>query len=377
VAIIDNFNASQGGPETQKFKRPKPFYELWQARQGIPSYTTFHVQDLAAVELAHWGLLGVDGCFMNLEDPFLISSMIIELKPGQKTKPLKHMFETWIFVIKGKGETLIRQDCVKDAVIPWQSRSLFGPPLNATYQHRNTDSTENARILMVTNAPLTMNLYHNERYVFDNPFVFEDRYSGQQGYFNPTYEIIAQRYVRTNMITDVRDYYLHEWKERGIGARTVFLTGMSHHTVGAHVSEFEPGTYKKAHRHGPGAHVIILEGEGYSLNWKEGDKPTRVDWRENSMFSPPDMWYHQHFNTGKGPARYLALKSKGAPEHPCRIGAPGPNSDPDFAQKHQIEHEDEDPAIYDEFAAELKKTGAELRQPRPEYGNRHAAPGRL
>ena len=370
MAIIDNFNTSAGGPETKKFVRPKPFYEQWQDNQGIPVYSTFHVQDLAKVELARWDWVGADACFMNLEDPFLITSIIFELKPGESTKPLKHMFETWIYVVSGKGETLISQEGVPDAVIPWQPRSLFGPPLNCTYQHRNTDSTEPARILMVTNAPLTLNLYHNERYVFDNPFVFDDRYSGQQGFFNPTYEIIAQRYVRTNMVTDVRDYYLHEWTERGQGARTVFLTGMSHHTIGAHVSEFPPGTYKKAHRHGPGAHVIILEGEGYSLNWKEGDAPTKVDWRENSMFSPPDMWYHQHFNTGTTPARYLALKSKGAPEHPCRIGAPGPNTDPDFAKNHQIEYEDEDPAIYDDFAAEVARNGGEVKQPRPKYNRR-------
>ncbi len=370
MAILDNFNASQAGATDRKFERPKPFYDLWQERQGIPTYSSFHIDDLAAVKLARWEWMGCDACFVNLEDPFLITSMIIELKPGQKTKPVRHMFETWVYVIGGKGETLVSQDGAPDTVIPWQPRSLFGPPLNCTYQHHNTDSTEPARILMVTNAPLTMNLYHNERYVFENPFVFDDRYAGQQGYFNPTYEIVAQRYVRTNMVKDVRDYYLHEWKERGIGARTVFLTGMSHHTIGAHVSEFEPGTYKKAHRHGPGAHVIILQGTGYSLCWKEGEEPTKVDWRENSMFSPPDMWYHQHFNTGPEPARYLALKSKGAPEHPCRIGAPGPNTDPDFAKNHQIEHEDEAPWIYDLFVSELKKNSAENHQPRPAYRKR-------
>ena len=34
-------------------------------------------------------------------------------------------------------------------------------------------------------------------------------------------------------------------------------------------------TYKKAHRHGAGAHVIILKGEGFSVVWKEGDEITR------------------------------------------------------------------------------------------------------
>ena len=100
MATIDTLNATGAGPEAKQFKRPKPFYDLWQARQGIPTYSTFHVQDMAKVELAHWDLLGVDGCFMNLEDPFIVTSIIIELKPGEKTRPIKHMFETWVYVMQ-------------------------------------------------------------------------------------------------------------------------------------------------------------------------------------------------------------------------------------------------------------------------------------
>ncbi|MDX1485693.1 MAG: cupin domain-containing protein [Alphaproteobacteria bacterium] len=368
MAIVDNYNARGPGDNAAKvFERPDPFYDLWQRKEGIPLYESFHVDDLMKVELDMWHRFGVPAAFVSLADPFICTAMVLEIPPGGATKSVRHMFETWIYVVKGDGKTLIRQDGCKDQVVPWQTRSLFGPPLNATYRHSNTGS-EPARILMVTNAPLTLNLYHNEKFVFDNPFVFRDRYQGEDEYFDPDHEVLAQRYVRTNMVKDVRDFYLHDWKERGPGARTVFLS-MSHHTIGAHVSEFEVGTYKKAHRHGPSAHVIVLQGEGYSLLWKEGEEMTRVEWRENSMFSPPDMWYHQHFNTGKETARYLALKSKGAPEHPCRIGAPGPNSDPDFAKNHQIESEDEDPAIYRMFAEELRRKGVEIAQPRPKYRN--------
>jgi hypothetical protein len=37
----------------------------------------------------------------------------------------------------------------------------------------------------------------------------------------------------------------------------------------------------------------------------------------------------------------------------------------------QIEYEDEDPAIYEEYAAELKRNGLELKMPKPEYRARN------
>ena len=50
--------------------------------------------------------------------------------------------------------------------------------------------------------------------------------------------------------------------------------------------------------------------------WPDGwDKPVRHDWEVGTMIVPPNAVYHQHFNTGKTPARYLAFKYAGSPRN--------------------------------------------------------------
>ena len=45
--------------------------------------------------------------------------------------------------------------------------------------------------------------------------------------------------------------------------------------------------------------------------WPEGEEPRRYEWQIGTMIVPPNMWQHQHFNTGTTPARYLAFKHEG------------------------------------------------------------------
>ena len=127
---------------------------------------------------------------------------------------------------------------------------------------------------------------------------------------------------------------------------------MSNNTMAVHLSSFPVGTYKKAHRHGPGTHVIILSGKGYSLLWPEGAPQKKIDWQPGSVFVPPNNWYHQHFNSGTIPARYMAFHKGG-------FKFPGFKSSGGKKMEAQIEYDQEGPNIRALFRKECATSGVE------------------
>jgi hypothetical protein len=92
----------------------------------------------------------------------------------------------------------------------------------------------------------------------------------------------------------------------------------------------------------------------------------RVDFTDGSLFVPPDGWFHQHFNTGGDPARYLAATWGGDGKYFMRALAGGGRTHrlgktSTRVGGNLIEYEDEDPAIRAMFIEELKKTGVPFR----------------
>jgi gentisate 1,2-dioxygenase len=145
--------------------------------------------------------------------------------------------------------------------------------------------------------------------------------------------------------------------DRGGGAKsTVFR--MVNNTVKSHVSLWGVGAYKKAHRHGPGIHVLIIRGTGYSLMWQEGKPMERIEWGPGSVFVPPEMWFHQHFNGGADPVFFLAI---GWGSDKPKAGGKAYIYKSVKEGGDQIEYEDEEPEIHAEFEAAMKKAGARCK----------------
>jgi quercetin dioxygenase-like cupin family protein len=339
-------------------------YQKWIESQGVPIIREFYLADLRTVELAPWAWKGGRGAILNLIGTANVNdAYLAEIPPGKSLNPQRLLFEEMIYVVDGHGATTIWNDEKRKISFEWREGSLFSPPLNTWRQHFNGSGTRPARFLAVTSAPPLINLFRNMDFILNNPFSFDDRFDADPEGFSGKGISYLQRdrtVWDTNFIPDVRGLALYRWEKRGAGGSNVMIE-LSQNSMGAHISQFPVGTYKKAHRHGPGAHVIIIGGQGYSLMWPEGTAPKRFDWRDGSVVVPPEMWFHQHFNTGANPARYLALRAGGR-KFARPWGSKAFAVDESVkAGGDQIEYEDEDPQIRRMFEQELAKQGVSCR----------------
>ena len=262
-----------------------------------------------------------------------------------------------IYVLDGRGSTAVGNDAGRTITFGWKAGAMFAIPLNTWHQHFNGSGKEAARFVAVTNAPVIINAFGDLDFVFNTRHDFTGRFNGEPEYFANKGE---QRglLLDTNFVADAVNLPLISAKERGAGGLHIRFS-MARGHMNSHISQFGVGRYKKAHAHGPGAHVIIMSSEGYTLMWPEGEEPKRYEWKEGSLIVPPNLWFHQHFNTGTTPARYLAFKAEGVSIRNAqgvpkawisrRVGG------------DQIDYADESPRIRQWFTEALARRGLESR----------------
>ncbi len=354
-------------------------YTRWVAKEGLDIISAFYVPNLRTVELKPWARRGGSGVFIN-HDASRTSNdcYVCEIPSGGKLAPQRQLFEEMILVLDGQGSTTVWNDAGQKVSFEWQGGALFAIPLNTWHQHFNGSGQRPARFVSVTNCPPVMNLYEDEDFIFNTAFDFKNRFNGEPDYFSNRGEQKGLL-LQTNFVADAVNLPLITAKERGAGGGHIRFN-MAKGSMNSHISQFPVGTYKKGHRHGPGAHVIVLSGDGYSLMWPEGEEPRRYDWQVGTMIVPPNMWFHQHFNTGKTPARYLAFKhevvsirnAQGVPKAwiSQRIGG------------DQIDYADEKPLVRSLFAEALANNGVEShmdpvyeaeKEDLPEWSGRRAS----
>ncbi len=363
-------------------KQPTP-YDAWMESEGVPVFRGIGISKVQNLPLMPWKRTGGRGHFIQLygtETKW--GCYVVEIPPGGALNPEKHMYEEIFLVVEGRGSTEVwLEGDSKKHVFEWQKGSMFSIPMNA--MHRLVNATSGGALLLGgTTAPVVLNALQNQAAVFDNPFVFKDRFSGADDFFKPKDDIepdpvrgLAMR--KTNFIPDVINCERPLDNRRSVGYRRVEPL-MTNNSFYFWIGQHENGRYSKGHAHTSAAILICLKGKGYTYSWPEhcGERPwetgqadqvNRLDYEPIGMVTAAPggaRWYHQHFSVSKDDFRLTAWFG---PHNPGRDpGAPGQkHTDYTAIDVNQggtaIPYWMEDPYIRTEYEETLRQNGVPCR----------------
>lgn len=356
----DDKNA-RGGGRDGKF-----VYDRWMEAQGLPIHRGYFIEDLKTIDVAPWHERECNGAFIQVAGmEGVAEARVTEIPAGGTVPPMKFALDEVIYTVMGQGICTVWADGVSKHSFEFGPRSLFLIPRGAYRQFSNARGDQALRLLHNNYLPVAMSLEPDPEFFFNNPFAHPEL-------LNPREEelyAVAQRAPSMgrgatwygNYFTDMgawNDLVPH--RQRGGGGHVVDVS-FPNSQMGGHMSVFPPGTYKKGHRHGPGRVIVIPAGEGYSIMWPEGGEKVIAPWHEGSMFTPPDRWFHQHFNTSETPARYLALAP--LPQFS------GHSEKVEDRVRDTIQYPSEESWIREMFEEELGKRGLESLMPAEAYND--------
>jgi quercetin dioxygenase-like cupin family protein len=361
-------------------------YDALVEREDIPVHKAeVGIDDITLLPRAPWARTEGYGAFIELLGTFQSQRgvYVLEIPGGQALAPEKHLYEEEMFVLQGRGLSQVWQGDGPKLTFEWGQGSVFAFPRNTSHRLFNA-GPDPVLLLGVTTAPEVVNAVLDLDFIFNCDYQFTDLYQDGESYFAASdkkttegwYEI---RIWHTNFIADAKNAFVDDMEQKVAGGQ---LTGyrMGPRFPHGHISEWPTGHYHKAHYHGPGAVLLGLEGEGYVLAWPAawgtqpyqagyGDKVFKVNWGRNSIYSPPNAYYHQHFNACAGPARHVAVYGAELPlgVHAMYDGEVWTGNVSSSDGGTLIDYKDEDPEIRRDFEATLRQKGIASHMPSSLY----------
>jgi gentisate 1,2-dioxygenase len=131
--------------ELEEFKAKHP-------NQGM------HFKNLKTFPVHYRALRNTAGAHFELSDNKTVECHISEIAPGSHNKKHRHMNEAIIYILTGRGHSILSDDAGHATRIDWEEGDIFSPPLNWWHQHFNDDPAKPARYLAFTNIGLMTRL---------------------------------------------------------------------------------------------------------------------------------------------------------------------------------------------------------------------------
>lgn len=371
--------------------RQKSAYVKFMEEEGIPIYRDIiGVHDIRELDLGPWDRMGANGAFLRLNGLDAIKSIyVLEIPGGSQTTPERHLYHEFYLVVEGRGTLETWRDEKHKQILEWQPGSLFVLPPNVN--HRLINATrEHVLILATTNLPPMINMFRNRNFILGDDFAFEEYYSDDPGFYKYdekiyAWEVNKRAQTRTNFYPDIVNCQLPLDNQRAPGYRRIQPGWRGLEDVyGGFISQYPPGRYSRAHRHGAGAVLVCLRGRGYTYNWPSehgatpwkdghGDEVQVIDYVPGGLVAAAPgggAWFHQHFGISTDYFRVINF-----------MHGPGPGSAQQGAEGetqrsgnlniseggNSVGYAVEDPFVRETFATELAKEGLKSDMPAKYY----------
>ena len=135
-------------------------------RQHPPNKGLVVEDDLRKMELPARPWRNNRGRYIDLADYEVLGAHISELMPGGKSVRHRHTTEAYLYVVKGRGFSLVNYEDDPIETVEWQEGTLFAPPRWAWHQHFNLDQEDTSRYLAIQDTGLlrTLRLHNIERH---------------------------------------------------------------------------------------------------------------------------------------------------------------------------------------------------------------------
>jgi quercetin dioxygenase-like cupin family protein len=145
VFVHDNLDASEIAARDE-FNRLNP------PVRGLVAH------DLYNIDLIKRPWRNNKGLWFELADNRVLSTHLAELAPGGNSVRHRHTTEAVIYIVKGRGYSIINYQGQPEERIEWEEGSLFSPPVWAWHQHFNSDPNETARYLAIQDTGLVRHM---------------------------------------------------------------------------------------------------------------------------------------------------------------------------------------------------------------------------
>lgn len=260
-----------------------------------------------------------------------------EAWPGWNLLGHRHLIDAVIHILQGRGYSIIdgmRYD--------WEAGDFLCVPTFAWHRHVNVGD-EPVVYVASTSTPFSMSLgvsiHEDERYPEHWVFAQQSEEAlhtlipggAELGGALPGSQSVAQFRGDLGLAGHLYEEDVHfavAEEERRRSARVVVKAselqfgptrmgrvayivdprvGFNTKVMSSLVAEIPPGRHSGAHRHLYEEVNYILAGEGYSII-----DDRQFDWKAGDALCIPVFAWHQHFNTGPEPARFLVHTSRAA-----------------------------------------------------------------